>query len=245
MSLAPRILIFTARLRYEGPAIASVYTMLRATGARCEWLQVDEQPYGREGPGAIGNQNILYLLTLARERLLSGDYTHLLCLEDDMVVPPDALDKLLAVGSPVAYSLYCWRRGPPHLWSVYRRLDEDGGASWSDDEPHTVAAMAQRGEVIDVAGVGLGCTLIDRATVEAIPWRLAGNGGRASCDWYFAVDCQRAGIRQRAHLGVQCGHLQTMPSARVIWPDPHGNSMTKSLHHYAYYERPVPAEVAV
>lgn len=241
--MTPRVLIFTARLRYEGPAIASVYAMLRATGAACEWLQVDEQPHGREGPGAVGNRNILYLLTLARARMLAGEYTHLLTVEDDMVIPPDALDRLLGVGAPVAYSLYCWRR-TPHLWSAYRNLDEDGGASWADDEPQTIAAQAQAGAVIDVRGVGLGCTLIDRATIAAIPWRLAANGGRASCDWYFAHDCNVAGVRQAAHLGVRCGHIQTSPSARIIWPDPHGDPMRRELYRYAYYERPIPAEVA-
>jgi len=224
----PRVLIFTARYRYEGPAIASVFELLKQTNVPCEWLQIDEQPYQN------GNQNILHLLNIARQRMLAGNYTHLLVLEDDMVVPPDALDKLMACNAPVAYSLYCWRR-TPHYWSAYRALMEDNGVSWSDDEPHTIAAKMRNEEIIEVAGVGLGCTLIDRATIEAVPWRLGES--RASCDWYFAVDAQRAKIRQVAHLGVVCGHLSTSPSARIIWPDPEG--LGKQLYRYEYYERPI------
>lgn len=228
-----RILIFTPRLRLYGQAIAAAYAMIRAYGAPVEWLQVqNDQPHPPTGHD--GNQNVLHLYTLARQRMLSGDYTHLLCLEDDMVPPPDALSRLLATGAPVAYSLYCWRR-PPHYWSAYRTLSEMSGASISDNNPWQAVDLAKSEAVIDVAGVGLGCTLISRATVEAVPFRCPYGVGGAN-DWYFALDCQAAGIRQAAHLGVRCGHISDVPSRRIIWPDPEADGQAVACKRLYRFE---------
>jgi hypothetical protein len=208
-----RILVVTPRLRLYGAAVAAAHAMFRAYGQPVEWLQIEG-----DQPSSDGNQNVLHNYTVARERFLAGTYTHLLTLEDDMVPPPDALDLLLATGAPVAYSLYCWRRAPYH-WSAYRTLNETDGASLSDHNPWEAQRLAQAGAVIGVAGVGLGCTLMDRATVEAVPFRCPPGAGGAN-DWYFALDCQAAGIRQVSHLGVRCGHITPLPSLRIIWPDP-------------------------
>lgn len=232
----PRVLVFTPRVRLYGAALAATYAMLRAYGGPVEWLEViGDNPAGEPVPGPVGNQNILHNYNTARDRMLSGEYTHLLTLEDDMVPPPDALTRLLSVGAPVAYALYCWRR-PPYNWSAYRTLNEFDGASISDDNPWQAAAQGKVGAIIPTAGVGLGCTLIDRATLAAIPWRCPPEGGGAN-DWYFALDCQAQGVRQMAHLGVRCGHIADSPSARIIWPHPEADGhdvACKRLHRFEY-----------
>ena len=225
------ILIFTPRLRLIGRCLQSVYAAKQAYGKPVHHLEMQhEQPYGTDGPGPAGNNNILHQLAAMRTMMLAGDWSHVLIVEDDMVVPAHAIQSLLDCDAPVAYSLYCWRRGPPHFWSAYHYLFEDGGASWSDDQPHTIAARAQHGDVLDVVGVGLGCTLIRRDVLARVPFRLSDNGMRASVDWYFAVDCQAAQIRQVCNLGVQCGHVIRLPSMRIIWPDPSGQG--KHLYRY-------------
>lgn len=227
------ILIFTPRMRLIGRCVQGVYAAKQAYRAPVHHLEFEnEQPYGTDGPGPDGNQNILHQMSVMRRMVLAGDWSHVLVVEDDMVIPPHTIQSLLDCDAPVAYSLYCWRRGPPHLWSAYHYLFADGGASWSDDQPHTIAAKAQRHDIIDVSGVGLGCTLIRRDVLERIPFRLSDNGMRASVDWYFAVDCQKEDIRQVCHLGVQCGHYHALPSARIIWPDPSG--LGKNLYRYEY-----------
>jgi hypothetical protein len=226
--MTPRIFVATPRLRLYGIAVAAAHAMFRAYGGPVEWLQIEgDQPH------SDGNQNVLHNYEVARTRFLAGDYTHLLTLEDDMVPPPNALSLLLATGAPAAYSLYCWRRTPYH-WSGYRTLNETDGASLSDHNPWEAQRLAQSGAVLDVAGVGLGCTLIDRATVETVPFRCPPGAGGAN-DWYFALDCQAAGIRQVAHLGVRCGHITPVPSLRIIWPDPDADGhavAAKRLHRF-------------
>lgn len=225
-----RVLMFTPRLRALGRALVSVYAMRAAWGRPIDCLEIqNDQPYQTE-KGPEGNKNVLNLYRQARRTFLANPhYTHLLTVEDDMVVPRDALQKLMDLDVDVAYSLYCWRWGPPHRLSAYRYLYADNGCSWGTDEPHTARRYMETGAVVDVAGVGLGCTLIRRDVLEAIDFRL---GGAPANDWWFAVDCQKTRVRQVAHFGVVCGHIRLDPSARVIWPD----QDAPQLYRYEYFE---------
>lgn len=230
--MTDRVLLFTPRLRAFGRALSSVYAMRKAWGRPIDCLEIqNDQPYVTTDKGTDGNRNVLSLYQQARRVLLADTrYTHLLTIEDDMIVPPDAIDKLMALEADVAYSVYCWRWGPPHRLSAYRYLFEDNGAAWSTDEPHTTRRYLETGSAVDVAGVGLGCTLIKRDVLEALDFRLGET--HAANDWYFAVDCQKAKVRQVAHFGVVCGHIRLDPSARVIWPDVNA----AQLYRYEYFE---------
>lgn len=228
--MGDRVLLFTPRLRALGRALNSVYRMRQAWGKPIDCMEIqNDQPHATE-KGPDGNRNVLNLYQQARRTFLANPrYTHLLTIEDDMVVPPDALDKLMALDADVAYSLYCWRWGPPHRLSAYRYLYPDNGCSWGTDEPHTARRYMETQAAIDVAGVGLGCTLIRRSVLEAIDFRI---GGAPANDWWFAVDAQKLGARQVCHFGVQCGHIRMDPSARVIWPD----REAPQLYRYEYFE---------
>lgn len=225
-----RVLVFTPLLRSYGRAIASVHRMLQATPGPVEWLCLHgDQPYGE-----YDQRNVLHLYNVARDRALAGPYTHLLCLEDDMVIPPHTLTSLLAVGADVAYGLYTWRR-EGHPWSAYKLLYTDNGISHSEDNPWKAAEWFRTGAVVDTAGVGLGCTLIARTVLEAIPFRMFNPSGEGPAnDWSFAVDCQAHGFRQAHHFGVVCGHISPQPSHRVIWPDV--DAMDRASHHYELFE---------
>lgn len=230
MTSSPRILVFTPLLRHYGKAIVSAHRMLKATPYPVEWLCLHgDQPYGD-----YDQRNVLHLYEVARERFLSGPYTHLLCLEDDMVVPEDTLTKLIEVASPLAYGLYTWRRSG-HPWSAYRFIRNDNGISWAEDQPQTIGKWFEEGQVIETQGVGLGCTLIERQVMEQIPFRLFNPTGEGPCnDWSLAVDAQAVGFRQVHHLGVVCGHIAMQPSARVIYPAL--NEMGWASHRYEYFE---------
>lgn len=146
----------------------------------------------------------------ARHLALSGGYDALLCIESDMVIPPDALERLSALRAPVAYGLYCVRSGK-HEWTAYTHLDYYGGVAISSRPDEARAAW---GNVMEVAGIGQGCTLISREVLEAVPFRAAGG---QICDHTFALDVQRVGFEQVCDLGVVCGHID---GNRVIWPEP-------------------------
>src|SRR5690349_15787457 len=57
--------------------------------------------------------NIVYNYRKIQAAFLAGGYDALWIVEDDLVVPPDALEKLLAVEADVVYGVYTFRRGSP------------------------------------------------------------------------------------------------------------------------------------
>lgn len=168
----------------------------------------------------------------ARRLVLERDYDALWCVESDMRIPPDALTRLAATGADVAYGLYVFRR-PPFAWSAYSVLDGMVG--------YPLSAVPERarhdwGSVVEVDGVGLGCTLIRRSVLERIAFRHDGpahpDGQTSHCDWYFALDACAAGFRSVCDTAVVCGHIsgrsrQGDPFGSVIWPDPNGQGLVR------------------
>src|SRR5512139_3881504 len=150
-------------------------------------------------------------------RVIDGGYDYLLTVESDMIIPPDTLTRLMALDAGVAYGLYVHRH-TRHNWSAYTSLKSKEGHSLSVDPD---AARSAWGTVMDVAGVGLGCTLISKNTLKRIPFRLFSDApDKTACDWAFAFDCAIQGISQRCDLGVVCGHQSYTPYPMIIWPDP-------------------------
>ena len=170
---------------------------------------------------------------------ISRGYDALLSIEADMIVPPDTIAKLLEADADIAYGLYVSRH-KPFRWLAYKELDLWGAESYSLD--HTGAdARAAWGKIIDVAGVGMGCTLIKRKVFEELRFRI--HDGSHSwiqdeyaedfrkmgidpyakrkqmvCDDYLlAMDAQHHGFSQRCNTNLICGHIG---EKGVYWPTP-------------------------
>jgi hypothetical protein len=105
-----------------------------------------------------------------------------------------------------------------------------------------VRAREAWGNIVDVAGLGMGCTLINRNVLETLEFRLF--DGRADWladevsaagqktgldlnphrrmiemvhdDWLLALEAKHHGFVQRAHMGVVCGHIET--EGTILWP---------------------------
>jgi len=152
---------------------------------------------------------------------LSGPWSSLLCVEQDMLLPPDALQRLaqlVADGADIAYSLYVWRYQDLHWWSAHPRITvDDAGVPWFYSMTHLPEqARARWGEPIIVDGLGLGCTLISRQTLVRLPFRQS--NAEHCCDTALALDAKAEGLIQICDTGAVCGHR--LDATRVIWPDP-------------------------
>lgn len=219
------VLVYVPMARLYGRALQTIL--------RLEWpgrldIVFDK---GNDAPEGAGRGHKFDVVTAkyvhGRNLALAGSYQAMLCVEDDMIVPPDALMKLWEADADIAYGLYCWRNQSFHKWSAYTELSDDHGVSLSDDP-----AEARRlwGQVVEVQGIGMGCTLIRRRVLEALPFR---RHGVACCDWGLALDARAAGFRQVCDLSVVCGHMTAdndqscfpirygvSGPPRIIWPDP-------------------------
>lgn len=216
-----RLLIATP-LFHRYPQALSSHQAVRLPCAADTLLLANDDPH-TDGTLAGAYRNITYKYNRAREVALRGDYDALVCLEDDIIVPVDAVERLLACDADIAYGLVCWRHGTP-VWSA--RVEDEGGRQKAEgghglgrvlsEMPERARALA--GQVIDVVGVGMACTLIRRNVLEALQFRLEVKHP-VCCDWWLAKDAVRFGFSQRADLGLLCGHITPNPSPRVIWPD--------------------------
>jgi hypothetical protein len=160
----------------------------------------------------VRNRNIRDKYNQAREIALDGNYDALFTIEADIISPPNALNRLTKVDADIAYGLYVSRHGK-HPWLTMTNVTEQvrgsqgKGETWQERE-------AMWGRVVDTAGVGLGCTLIRRDVLEAIPFRVKDDW--IANDWYFAIDAREMGFTQQHDCSVVCGHID---GYRTLWPD--------------------------
>lgn len=172
---------------------------------------------GHDNPYEYPYENVAHNYNVAREVTLRLGLDAMLSIESDMIVPEDTVERLVAADADIAYGLYVWRHSRRE-WSAYTQLSALRGKSISQDPE---AAKAAWGKVIDVAGVGQGCTLIRRNVLEEITFSLwPGTPQAVSSDWMLAIDAQAHGFTQKCDLGVVCGHQTYTPWPQIIWPDP-------------------------
>lgn len=152
---------------------------------------------------------------------LGGPYDALLTVEQDMLIPPDALPRLtrlLGDGADVAYGLYVWRYKDQPWWSAHPKIETDAaGAPWFwSMTQYPDEARRTWGAVVRVDGLGFGCTLFSRQTLLRLPFHMRRDDH--CCDTTFALDAQAEGLTSVCDTAVVCGHR--MDDGRTIWPDP-------------------------
>jgi hypothetical protein len=206
--------------------------------------QVDWLVNHGDNPYVNAYENVTYHHNKARQLAMSGHYDAILSIEADMIVPPDTISRLLEADADIAYGLYVSRH-KPNRWLAYKTLDLWGAESISLDHTGKDAREAW-GNIIDVAGVGMGCTLIKRKVFEKLRFRLHDGSHswineeyaddfykmginpvrerkRMVCDDYLlAMDAQHYGLTQRCNTNLVCGHM--IDGSNVIWPDPEAES---------------------
>jgi SAM-dependent methyltransferase len=152
--------------------------------------------------------------TLAK-MALEMDAEWLFFLDSDVVVPPDCLEKLMALGHPLVSGIYHRRRVPfgPALW-----MENDKGVEMLRDYPKTAPFS------VDLAGAG--CLLIHNSILKRLPvtrenpwflWTIDKKPRPEGCseDFYFLRRCRKElDIRPLAHPLVECEHLGLFMSGK-------------------------------
>lgn len=248
-----RVLVFTPEHPVYGMKDAthiSVHMSINRYSGPVDWLISKG-----DNPHKTPFDNVLYQHNKAREIVLTSGYDALMSIEADMVVPVDVVEKLIATEADIAYGLYVWR-SRPNRWNAYKELTLWGGTSVSYD--HTGEDVRRYfGTVMNVCGLGLGCTLIRRQVLEQITFRL--HDGTHSwiqdeyadqfrelginpyrerrsmvCDdWLLAMDAQHYGFTQRCDLSVVCGHID---GDQILWPDVSANDFIRREERFIYKE---------
>ncbi len=172
---------------------------------------------GGDDPDAHRYANITRKCEYGRQVAVAQGYDYLWLVDDDMVLPPDALNKLkhqVETGADIAYGFCVWRVPTPR-WSAALKLAEPFDVMTLDDDPERTRQAW--GQVIDCVGVGSYCTLLPRRIFEQITFERRG----VHCfDFYLSLDAQAHGWRQVMDLSVVCGHVSLEGRPRILWPEP-------------------------
>ncbi len=154
----------------------------------------------------VNSRNIL------RQKMLDGDYDYFLSLEQDVIPPPDVIERLVAhkkdIVSAVYYSVYYLNGEPqirPLIWKAVP--DEPDKMQFMSTEARQGMQNPQTPQLHAIKRCGLGCILISRAVMEKIQFR---NHPEYTTfdDFMFCEDAEKAGFALFADVSVQCLHLK-------------------------------------
>ncbi len=149
----------------------------------------------------------------------TADYV--LMVDNDVVLPSDALTDLLEDAREVCLGYYP-HRNDLNVYDGKTNLCRYGEENYTQQIPALeLKEMAGKGLFkIQIHGGGLGCALIradlfERTVYPWFDWVNYKDGGILSEDLYFCEQCARAGIPIYADTRVGCGHLLR----HIKWPE--------------------------
>jgi hypothetical protein len=215
--LMSKLFIFMPRLRTIGKTHVALWEARQKWGKPHMYVE-----YQHDQPSKDGYTNVTHNYELARQHFLTTDCDMFLAIEDDIIVPPHAILALADMNVDVAMGVYCLRQLPNHRWNAFVTVSDSEGLSITEDNVHRATKLAKNQEIAEVAGVGLGCTLIQRHVLQNLKFEKRGG---ASNDWYFSIDCQANGYGQFANFGVMCGHVMTKSTRYIVYPDYMGDNL--------------------
>ena len=140
------------------------------------------------------------------KRMLKDGSKHILFLDDDVLPPPNAYEKLSVVPSEVVSGLYFKRQGRITP-TIYRE---------AHPSPQPIVIERGGSPIMEVEYVGGGCLLVHRSVFERLKypwfeWRVDREDlplpERVGEDFSFCTKVRQSGLRIFAHLGVRCRHM--------------------------------------
>lgn len=164
-------------------------------------------PVVTDPPLADVKERIAHSRNVLREKALKEGYDYLLSLEQDVIPPPDVIERLLQHNVKVITGVY---------FTIY---DIDGEAKmrplvWKQDPTNAdnvifmneevKAARGKKADLHEIASSGVGCILIHRSVLEKIKFRVA-NG--TYDDMPFCKDAAANGFKVYADLAIICKHI--------------------------------------
>lgn len=160
-------------------------------------------------------QNILLNRNKIIEHAIQKKYDYLFFVDTDVLIPEDALEKLLLLNVPIATGVYLGGLKTNNGGVVIAPVLYD----FSDDEEYI--KMVPMNTVLDdavfeVAACGFGCCLIKREVFEKVSLRLSEKSGSGE-DVLFCHDARKNfGFQTFVDTSIRCTHMA--PDGDITFP---------------------------
>lgn len=210
-----RLLIFTPTIGDQMRAETKASIEAQVTDIDYVWEVGYHNPYPGEKM-----RNVVAQYQRAWQMALDGGYDALLTVEDDMVIPANAMQTLYETNAPVVYGVYMLRHGTYTL-NTWQYINNHALGMSLSLYPKELKAYIKQGWG-QVCGVGWGCTLIRRHVLEQIEIR---SDSTDAGDLAFARSCLGLGIKQIARFDVPCGHIT--PEGEILEPYKNGGIVSR------------------
>jgi len=143
---------------------------------------------------------VVYSRNILREYCLENGYDYLLSLEQDVIPPKDAIERLLKHEKDIVGGLYYYfgddkKTLLPMLWVHYK---EEYAKRLNFNE-------VPENELIEVITCGLGCVLIKKEALEKIEFRHV-KGKDPWDDLWFCEDAREKGFKVHVDTSIKCKH---------------------------------------
>jgi len=181
-----------------------------------EWSCAFADLWANRPPGTGRRKLGSYVVDIAREHgaadAVESGFKWVFFLDSDVIVPADAIQRLLAHNKPIVSGFYSRRHNPIHPL-LLRRAPNNG--------EFAVVTGYPPGSLVDVDLVPSGCLLISTNVFRRVPrpWffytdgRVIDIGGQSillpngvSEDYYFSLRAASFGFRACVDTALKCGH---------------------------------------
>jgi cellulose synthase/poly-beta-1,6-N-acetylglucosamine synthase-like glycosyltransferase len=163
-------------------------------------------------------ERIIHARNVLREHVLKNDYEYFLSLEQDVIPPPDVIERLIRHQKPVVSGVYYKKfhvtythHGKPikKAEKIMPLICTLLPGMESSDRAHLCSPQEVEGnKFFRIRGAGLGCILIHRSILEKVKFRTDEEKGTFD-DLCFSNDLYKLKIPMYVDTSVKCKHLIT------------------------------------
>lgn len=146
-------------------------------------------------------------MQIIREKFLDGNYTHLFSLETDVFCPVNTIEYLLCFDLAFVGLPYFHGSGTRGTFLMSQDFVSAVDNRMSDIMIPQKAFLITDGNLFKCYQGGIGCTLIQRWVIEAIPFRVAEKPANWFPDGFFHDDCKRKNIHYYIATDIFAQHF--------------------------------------
>lgn len=175
----------------------------------------------------VGIDNVVFMqngmINQCRDSIVkyavSKGYEYIFWIDDDMIVPPNTIEKLLAHDKDIVAGLYFGRGNYlPVMYDLKREIRPEA------EEPYTFSDYTYEfknhieytdDDLMQVGAVGFGCVLTKVSALVKV-WKDERDGIGGTCfdfigslgeDLSFGIRCLECGIDTWVDTSIKCGHM--------------------------------------